>query len=116
MARPNEETHRRSAGEEIIEGLTNARRYAHGDRRDAVAHSVEVPDRIDVKGVRSKLGMSQGSFAARFGISTATLRNWEQGRRRPEGPARVLLTIIDREPEAVRRALRGEGVASQRGR
>ena len=85
---------------------------AHGDERDVAVHSVEVPDRIDVKGVRSKLGMSQGSFAARFGISTATLRNWEQGRRSPEGPARVLLTIIDREPEAVRRALRGEGVAS----
>ncbi|MBI3695349.1 MAG: helix-turn-helix domain-containing protein [Acidobacteria bacterium] len=49
--------------------------------------------------------MSQGAFAARFGISPATLRNWEQGRRLPEGPARVLLAIIDREPEAVQRAL-----------
>ena len=48
--------------------------------------------------------MTQDRFASRFGISTATLRNWEQGRRRPEGPARALLTIIDREPEAVRRA------------
>ena len=108
MARPNEEKRRRSLGEETIEGLTNARRYAQGDRRGAVVHSVEIPDRIDVKGIRSKLGMSQGIFAARFGVSTATLRNWEQGRRKPEGPARVLLTIIDREPEAVRRALGGE--------
>jgi putative transcriptional regulator len=49
--------------------------------------------------------MSQGDFAARFGISPATLRNWEQGRRQPEGPARVLLAIIDREPQAVQRAL-----------
>ena len=110
MARTNEQKRRRSLGEEIIEGLNNAVRYAHGDTGGAVVHSVEVPDRIDVKGVRSKLGMSQGSFATRFGISKATLRNWEQGRRHPEGPARVLLTIIDREPEAVRRALGGAGV------
>ena len=112
MERRNDAKQERSVGEEIIAGLNNAVRYARGDPRDAVVHSVEVPDRIDVKGVRSKLGMSQGSFAARFGISTATLRNWEQGRRSPEGPARVLLTIIDREPEAVRRALRGEAVTS----
>ena len=112
MARRSEENHEHSLGEEIIEGLNNAVRFAQGDTRGAVVHSVEVPDRIDVKGVRSKLGMSQGSFADQFGISTATLRNWEQGRRAPEGPARVLLTIIDREPEAVRRALRNDGGAS----
>lgn len=49
--------------------------------------------------------MSQDQFGAQFGISAATVRNWEQGRRQPEGPARVLLTIIAREPDAVRRAL-----------
>jgi len=49
--------------------------------------------------------MSQEEFATQFGISPATLRNWEQGRRHPEGPARVLLNIIEREPAAVQRAL-----------
>jgi putative transcriptional regulator len=49
--------------------------------------------------------MSQDEFAAQFGISPATVRNWEQGRRQPEGPARVLLNIIEREPDVVKRAL-----------
>ena len=112
MEQRNKEKHGPSVAEEIIAGLNNAVRYSSGDERGAVVHAADIPDSIDVKGVRSKLGMSQGSFAAQFGISTATLRNWEQGRRAPEGPARVLLTIIDREPEAVRRALRNDGGAS----
>lgn len=49
--------------------------------------------------------MSQAALAAMFGVSVWTLRNWEQGRRRPDGPARALLRVIDREPEAARRAL-----------
>lgn len=92
--------------DEISEGLANAIRYAEGDKTAGVEHGVQVPDRVDVRRVRRKLGMSQAVFAKQFGISIATLRNWEQGRRAPEGPARVLLTIIDREPQAVSRALR----------
>ncbi len=94
-----------SVGEDVIAGLRNAVHYSKGRNPKAVAHRVELPERIDVKLGRRKLGLSQKDFAARFGISTATVRNWEQGRRRPEGAARVLLTIIDREPAAVRRAL-----------
>jgi putative transcriptional regulator len=94
-----------SVGSEIIEGLKNAIAFASGDARGARAHRVHVPAPVDVASVRQKLGMSQGEFAAQFGISPATLRNWEQGRRQPEGPALVLLNIIAREPEAVQRAL-----------
>ena len=94
-----------SVGSEIIDGLRNAIAFAGGTRTGAVVHKPKVARRINVKAVRARLGMSQDDFAARFGISSATLRNWEQGRRQPEGPARVLLTIIDREPDAVRRAL-----------
>ena len=61
----------------------------------------------DIAVTRCRLGRSQAEFAAWFGISPGTLRNWEQGRRVPEGPARVLLRVIERDPEAVRRALRG---------
>lgn len=64
-----------------------------------------------VRAIRERLGMSQAAFARMFGISVATLQNWEQGRRRPEGPARMLLRVIDREPEAVRRALREQEAA-----
>ena len=60
---------------------------------------------VDIAATRRRLGLSQSEFAAWFGISPGTLRNWEQGRRVPEGPARVLLRVIEREPDAVRRAL-----------
>jgi len=96
---------KQSIGADIIDGLRNAISYARGKSSGAVVHKPAVPRRINVKAVRTRLGMSQHDFAARFGISSATVRNWEQGRRQPEGPARVLLTIIDREPDAVRRAL-----------
>ncbi len=96
---------RPSVGSEIIDGLQNALEYAKGNTRSARAHVVRVPAPVDVRRVRERLGMSQSEFAAQFGISTSTLRNWEQGRREPEGPARVLLNIIEREPEAVKRAL-----------
>jgi putative transcriptional regulator len=59
----------------------------------------------DVKAIRAKFGMSQQRFAKAFALNLATLRDWEQERRMPHGPARTLLQIIDREPEAVRRAL-----------
>jgi len=96
----------RSVGSEIIEGLQNAVAYAKGDTTKGRAHRILVPPKIDVKQVRRKLCLSQNDFAEAFGINAATLRNWEQGRRQPEGPARVLLTIISREPAAVQRALR----------
>ncbi len=56
---------------------------------------------LDVKGIREGFRLSQAQFAALLGISVKTLRNWEQGRRTPEGPARVLLQVVARHPEAV---------------
>lgn len=67
--------------------------------------SLMPPATVDVRAIRKKLHLSQPEFAARFGFTAASVRQWEQGRRQPHGPARVLLTIIDREPGAVRRAL-----------
>jgi putative transcriptional regulator len=52
------------------------------------------------------LGLTQQDFAIRFGFSVNTVRHWEQGRRVPEGPTRAYLMVIDREPEAVQKALR----------
>lgn len=60
---------------------------------------------INVAAIRAKTGLSQEHFARAFRISAHTLRNWEQGRRTPEGPARALLTAIDRDPKALMRAL-----------
>jgi putative transcriptional regulator len=66
---------------------------------------VDVGD-LDIGKVRGKVGLSQEEFARAFGVSVGTLRNWEQRRVRPDGPARVLLTVIDRDPVSVLRALR----------
>jgi len=60
---------------------------------------------VDVAAVRARLGLTQDQFAARFGFSVATLRHWERGDRRPQGAALVLLNLIEREPQAVMRAL-----------
>jgi putative transcriptional regulator len=96
----------------IMAGIEDAVAYAKGDKRRGKAHVVKVPQ-VNVRAARRRLGMSQDRFAQNFGVSAATVSNWEQGRRRPEGPARVLLAVIDREPEAVKRAL---GVTSGRAR
>lgn len=56
---------------------------------------------LDVKQIRSRLGKSQSEFAQMIGVSVSTLQNWEQGRRRPRGPARALLTVAAENPEAV---------------
>jgi putative transcriptional regulator len=63
------------------------------------------PTPDEVRAIRRALGLSQPQFAARYGFSVETIRNYEQGHRRPTGPARVLLRVIAREPEAVARAL-----------
>ena len=59
----------------------------------------------DIKAVRERLGVSQSKFALMIGVSVSTLQNWEQGRRRPEGPARALLKVAAENPEAVAEAL-----------
>ena len=86
-------------------GMKDAIAYLVGDKTKGVATVVEVPN-LDVAKVREKTGLSQDRFAGAFAINPSTLRNWEQGRTRPDGAARVLLTVIDRDPEAVLRALR----------
>jgi putative transcriptional regulator len=60
---------------------------------------------VDVKAIRARLDVTQREFALMIGVSVATLRNWEQGRRVPEGPARALLKVASENPEAVAAAL-----------
>ena len=88
---------------EIMSGLEEAIAHAKGESA-GVEHRVTGP-LLDVAAVRERLGMTQEEFAATFGVSVATLRNWEQGRRLPRGPARVLLQVIAQEPAAVKRVL-----------
>ena len=66
---------------------------------------VKVPEDVDVRAIRSKLGLSQAEFSRRYALRSRSLQEWEQGRRRPESAVRAYLTVIDRNPEAVEKAL-----------
>ncbi len=91
-------------GERLLESAKQARAIAKGETAPA---RVFVPPSIDVAAIRKKTGLSQARFAQRFGLSSDALKDWEQGRRTPDAAARILLMVIDREPEAVDRALSG---------
>ena len=77
----------------------------------AIRHGRAKPSRViefrpaDVRAVRSKLHKSQREFALMIGVSVATLRNWEQGRRKPDGPAMALLRVAAKRPRVVAQAL-----------
>jgi putative transcriptional regulator len=92
-----------AAGEKILGSIREARAILRGESKGEMV--VHVPPEFDVKALRRQLGMSQSRFARSFGFGLAAVQSWEQGRRRPEGPARVLLKVIEHEPDAVRRAL-----------
>ena len=90
------------AFQSIKQGLNEAISHARGDKRGVMVHQ---PQEVDVPGLRTRLGLTQEQFAARFGFSVATLRHWERGDRSPNGAALVLLNVIDKDPRAVMRAL-----------
>jgi putative transcriptional regulator len=69
------------------------------------SYQIVVPDAVDVAMLRERLCLSQAAFARSFGLDVTAVQAWEQGRRRPDRTARILLTVIAREPNAVRRAL-----------
>jgi putative transcriptional regulator len=86
----------------IARGMGEAIEFAKGKPSKAVVHQF---DAMDIKDIRSRVGMTQEEFAMAFGISISTLRHWERGDRSPAGPARVLLNVMVKEPKAVLRAL-----------
>lgn len=88
----------------IMQGVEEARAYLEGTA-DKSRYRVHVPRAINVKKIRRRLGLSQEAFAETYGFALSAVRDWEQGRRRPERSARILLRIVEREPEAVTRAL-----------
>ena len=94
------------AFDKIHAGLDSARDYLDGSA-DKTAYRVHVPETIDVRQIRARLGLSQEAFAETYGFALSAVRDWEQGRRKPERSARILLKIVEREPEAVTRALAG---------
>ena len=95
------------AFDKIAAGLHAAIDLAEG-RADPKAYRIHVPSEIDVKALRNRLGLTQAEFASRYSFSPARLRDWEQGRSRPDGAVRAYLLVIERETEAVGRALRSQ--------
>jgi putative transcriptional regulator len=91
-----------TAGQRMIASAKQALAFAKGENNACVVH---IPDEINTARIRRKIHLSQSQFAAYFGVSVRTIQEWEQGRVVPSGAARAFLTVIDREPEAVRRAL-----------
>ncbi len=91
-------------GKRLLRAAKEARSIARGEAKSST-YRVHLPRDIDVQSIRKQLGLSQAEFSARFGIPAGTLRDWEQGRRVPDGPARVLLKVIEHDPKAVERAL-----------
>lgn len=102
MARPRKT---QTVGESIIEGLQQAIAWTRGENDKVRVTLAPVPE-VDVREVRTKMGLSQAQFATKFGLPPATLRNWEQGRSRPDASTRVLLAVIAKHPEAVEDVLR----------
>ena len=88
--------------DELIESVREAGRILRGETKPSREFTFTAQD---VQAIRKKLRKSQDEFALMIGVSVATLRNWEQGRRQPHGPARALLKIASENPKAVEKAL-----------
>lgn len=89
--------------DQLVTGLNQALAHSRGEHVPGLR--VHVPKKINVAAIRKKTGLSQDVFSSRIGVSAATLRNWEQGRREPDGPARVLLALVARNPRIVEEML-----------
>ncbi len=90
------------AFKQLVQSIRQAGRIRRGTLKPARTTTFKP---ADVKAIRAKVGQSQAQFAHLIGVSVATLRNWEQGRRTPEGPALALLRVAARNPRAVIEAL-----------
>lgn len=89
----------------LVESIQQAGEIKRGQRQPSRVFRFSP---LDVKAIRHKLQQSQREFAQMIGVSISTLQNWEQGRRKPEGPARALLHVASQNPEAVKQALAAE--------
>ncbi len=97
-------TKRTPLGKNVQEALGEVLAHVSGDI-DLPCRLFDDPSAARIRALRKRMKLSRQKFADRFGLGARALQDWEQGRRVPDRSARVLLTVIDREPEAVERAL-----------
>ena len=95
--------------ERMMDGLNDVEAFLAGEQEGFKAH---VPQDVDVKAIRNRLGMTQARFSETFGFSLDAIKHWEGGRRTPEAPARTLLAVIDKNPGAVLTALSSTALAA----
>jgi putative transcriptional regulator len=88
--------------DELMTSIEQGGAILKGKKMPSRKFKIEDPD---VPEIRRHLGLTQQKFAMLLGISLATLRNWEQGRRKPDGPARILLCIVAKHPKTVLEAV-----------
>ena len=88
--------------DELVESIEDAGKIRKGLARPSRVFRFRP---VDVKRIRNRLHVSQSQFSLMIGVSKSTLQNWEQGRREPEGPAKALLRVVEKRPEAVLEAL-----------
>ncbi len=86
----------RDIGNEILEGLGEIKAFK-AKKINLNTHTLKQPS--SPKEIRAKLHLSQAAFAGLMGVSTRTVQDWEQGRRKPSGPAEALLRIAEQKPE-----------------
>jgi putative transcriptional regulator len=91
------------AGKRILASVRKARAFARGETSKGFA--VHVPVEVNVRAIRKRLALSRVEFANRFGFSSDAVKEWEIGRRTPDRSARILLKVVEHEPDAVTRAL-----------
>jgi len=90
--------------DKLLSSIREAGEIKVGRHKPSRQYEIKPPD---IRRVREELHASQGEFATMIGVSVRTLQNWEQGRRRPEGPANVLLRVAAQNPAAILEALHG---------
>jgi putative transcriptional regulator len=95
--------------DKLIASIKEAGDIKAGHKKASRVYEIKPPE---IKTVREKLNVSQIEFALMIGVSVRTLQNWEQGRRKPDGPAKALLRIASRNPSAVLDALHAEEAAN----
>lgn len=91
-------------GQSALQGAREALEHIKGNQK-SVQHHIKIPQEVDVRTIRRHLHMTRQEFAKTYGFSIRTLEKWERGERHPEASARAYLTIIDKNPDWVKKAL-----------
>lgn len=105
ISSPGSRRKKRSAfGRRLLAGVKEMAAHMRGEI-ELPSYEIQVPSEVEAARIRRRLGLSQAAFARAFGLDVAAVQAWEQGRRRPDRAARILLAVIAKDPMAVRRAL-----------